>query len=473
MGVIQTIVKLSTLSSNANLRLCFSKEAPKTSRKLVKLLDCLSLFESGSRPKGGIIYLEDEEEVAISLGGEQIGKDGRIDLSNMPLIPLEFYNSVEKGIVKRNDILVCKDGALTGKCCFVDYNFPIDEIMVNEHVYIFRSNETYMQKLLFFLIRDEYIQFQIKDLAYRKKGQPGLNTEHLKLIKIPFFELDEQNQIVEKIKPIEQEMHKLKSQKKEYLEIINKVFADEFNIDLEKVFELNSIKSFNLKLQNIDFRNDLLRTSYKWHKLEAIQSFMYEEIDCIEKLGKFIIQTKNGWSPESSEIEDGIPVLGQEHILKKGIIDLNPSKYTTLTKSNIQDFFIKQNDFFVSRGNTVELVALAGVVSEEIEQDIIYPDLYIKIDFQDEFVDKQYMSFLFNSFIGRIYFKHVAKGKNQTMVKVSSKELLEFYLPLPELSKQQQIVEKIKAQIDAQKLIDKQIEKKQKKISKIIEDCVK
>ena len=59
------------------------------------------------------------------------------------------------------------------------------------------------------------------------------------------------------------------------------------------------------------------------------------------------------------------------------------------------------------------------------------------------------------------------------MVKVSSKELLEFYLPLPDLIKQQQIVEKIKSQIDSQKLIDEQIEQKQKEISDLIYRCVK
>ncbi|WP_157671903.1 hypothetical protein [Desulfuromonas soudanensis] len=127
MGVVKATVKLSSLSSNANLRLCFSKDAPKTSRELVKLLGCLSLFESGSRPKGGIVYFEDEE-VALSLGGEQIGKDGKINLTNMPLVPLEFYNTTEKGMVKQDDILVCKDGALTGKCCFVNFNFPINEV---------------------------------------------------------------------------------------------------------------------------------------------------------------------------------------------------------------------------------------------------------------------------------------------------------------------------------------------------------
>ncbi|KJV61312.1 hypothetical protein APHACPA_0316 [Rickettsia amblyommatis str. Ac/Pa] len=42
--------------------------------------------------------------------------------------------------MKNNDILMCKDGALTGKVCFVDDKIlPQIEVMVNEHVYIFRG----------------------------------------------------------------------------------------------------------------------------------------------------------------------------------------------------------------------------------------------------------------------------------------------------------------------------------------------
>jgi len=145
---------------------------------------------------------------------------------------------------------------------------------------------------------------------------------------------------------------------------------------------------------------------------------------------------------------------------------LSASKFTTLIKSNIEDFYIKKNDFFVSRGNTVELVAIAGVVVDEIEEDIIYPDLYIKIELDEFYINKQYLAYLFNSFFGRIYFKHVSKGKNQTMVKISAKELYDFYLPIP--------TEEIhKIQIDNQKEIDKQIEEKEDEISRIIEDCIK
>ena len=413
-------------------------------------------------------YQDDEEYKGIPTGREYLNEFG--DIIGFQIVTKEEHPNRLKYKIDDKCILISSlKGARTPALTF---DFDLSEYVFSNGFYIFQIVESWNKKFVLYLLRTDILKNVLDNHIYRGIGISSYQESDFLKIQIPNISLNIQNEIVKKLEPIEQEIQTLKSQKKEHLEIVNEVFANEFKINLQKVFELDSIKSFSLKLQNVDSRNDLIRTSYKWHKLETIQSFMYEKIDSIEKLGKFITQTKNGWSPESSEIEEGIPVLGQEHILKKGIIDLNPTKYTTLTKSNIQDFFVKQNDFFVSRGNTVELVALAGVVLEDIEQDIIYPDLYIKIDFNDELVDKQYMAFLFNSFIGRIYFKHVAKGKNQTMVKVSSKELLEFYLPLPDLIKQQQIVKKIKSQIDAQKLIDEQIEQKQKEISDLIYQCV-
>ncbi|WP_066425499.1 restriction endonuclease subunit S [Anabaena sp. 4-3] len=472
MGVVKALVKLSALSSNSNLRVCFSKEAPKTSRKLVKLLDCLSLVEAGSRPKGGIVYIEDEE-VAISLGGEQIGKDGRIDLTNMPVVPLYYYNSTNKGKVRQKDILVCKDGALTGKCCLVNQTFPINEVMVNEHVYIFRSNETYLHDFLFYLFRDEFTQFQIKDLAYRKKGQPGLNTDHLSLIRLPYFYLSEQKQILNIINRIEKEINVIENSKLQPLNIINQVFGDYFKIDLDEVYKLEKAKILPASFSQVALYNPALRSGLRWNKMQYIQSILYSDIDCIQTLGRFIKSTKNGWSPLSVEGGEGIPVLGQENYSFDGILKIEPSKFTEENRNNIEEFYIEKGDFFVSRGNTVDLVGLASIVNDEIEENIIFPDLYIRVELDETFIDKQYLSYIFNSFIGRLYFKYVAKGKNQTMVKVSSTELLNFRLPIPEFEEQIEIVEAIKTQLDSQKEIDRQIEEKQQTINKIIEDAIR
>ena len=63
--------------------------------------------------------------------------------------------------------------------------------------------------------------------------------------------------------------------------------------------------------------------------------------------------------------------------------------------------------------------------------------------------------------------------KNQTIVKVSSAELLNFRVPMPSKEQQAEIVEAIKCQLDEQKEIDRQIEEKQQAINKIIEDAIK
>lgn len=190
-------------------------------------------------------------------------------------------------------------------------------------------------------------------------------------------------------------------------------------------------------------------------------------------LGNFLIETKNGWSPLSTEDSNGIPILGQEHFSFDSILKISPTKFTEDTKNNIEDYFIEQGDFFVSRGNTVDLVALASLVEEEISEDIIFPDLYIKIKFDETLIDKKYLALLFNSFFGRLYFKYVSKGKNQTMVKISSSELYNFYLPIPKIEIQRKVIEQIKNQINVQNSIDKEIEKNMAEINLIIEAAIK
>lgn len=378
--------------------------------------------------------------------------------------------SSDKILLEYGDILIPKLEPKKGQF-FLNLNHK--QYLGSTELIEYRINKEFIKpKFLYYILVSNEM---LKAFSYLESGKTHRRVQVIDLlkVKIPLIDLGIQNKVIEKIEPLEKQIQELKSHKKEHLEIINDVFSDEFNINLDEVQKLDNTRQFNLKLKDTVLKNDFLRISFKWHKLETIQSYMYEDIECIEKLSKFIINTKNGWSPESSEIEEGTPILGQEHILKDGKISLSASKFTTLTKSNIKDFYIKQNDFFVSRGNTVELVAMAGVVVDDIEDNIIYPDLYIKIDFDEECINKQYMAYLFNSFFGRIYFKHVSKGKNQTMVKISSKELYDFYLPVPTKDIQQELIIKIKTQIDNQKNIDKQIEEKQSEISFIIEDCIK
>jgi type I restriction enzyme S subunit len=470
MAAKRFIVNFRQLAFMPSIRLWAPLEYPKTKYPLVRIKNFISTIESGSRPKGGIV---DIDEGAISLGAEQISSEGSVDLSSMPLVPLEFYETSEKGKVRQKDILICKDGALTGKACFVDIDFPIKEVMVNEHVYLIRSrHERTNHKFFFYLLASGFVQRQIRDLAYRKKGQPGLNQEHLCVIKVPDIPRHVQDQVVPKIELVEQNINTIKSQLKSPQVVMNRVFAREFGFNLDAVHDFEAITSLNLS-RALSYRNEYIRSSYRWHKLRDIQKVLYKNVGDICKLGKYIKSIQNGWSPKCNETDDLYAVLGIDALSADTRLKLDNLKYTNEVKNNIDEFFIKQGDFLVSRGNTVDLVAMASVVNfAEDEVDIVFPDLLIRIYFDEAAVHTKYLGYLFNSIIGRLYFKYCAKGKNQTMVKISQAELTNFYVPLPSKALQEKIVQEIYEELSQQNPIKQRIRTERDKIDKIIDGVI-
>ncbi|NIZ41261.1 restriction endonuclease subunit S [Entomospira entomophila] len=181
---------------NFSNALSFKKKITITSKyPLVKLGDMITL-ESGSRPQGGIdVSLKDG---ALSIGGTQINLEGSIDSINAPLVPYDFYKKAKNGKVILNDILMCKDGALTGKVGLIRFldNIPA---MVNEHVFIIRGMKgSIIQQYLFYILFQEVFYKIIQDKS-QKSAQPGLNIPSLQSVQIPLPSLAEQEAIVARI----------------------------------------------------------------------------------------------------------------------------------------------------------------------------------------------------------------------------------------------------------------------------------
>ena len=402
-----------------------------------------------------------------------ISKYNELLIDEMLKLPEEYVDDYSRFIIQNSDILI----GLTGdgkffKTCFVE-NLDIS-ILLNQRVGIIRVKQNVKNvspKFVSLLFNSNKVQNQIRIVAMGKT-QKNVSPFDILNVKIPKLDYNTQIELLQIIEPIETEITNLKTSKLKPLNIINKVFSEAFDVPLDMVTELDKTNKLTVKFSNINANNSHLRSGMRWNKMQFIQDKLYEKIDSIKVLGNYIKNTKNGWSPLSVEDGEGTPVLGQEHFAFDGVVKIEPSKFTEETRNNIEDFYIKKGDFFVSRGNTVDLVALASIVQDEVIDDILFPDLYIKIEFDETELNQEYIAYLFNSFFGRLYFKYVAKGKNQTMVKISSGELLNFRFPLPNKKKQAEIVEKIKIQIDAQNLIDQQIEQKQQQINVIIENAI-
>ena len=98
MGLVTFTIHFSELTSKDSLRLWIPFVLPKSKYKYAKINDFIGFCESGSRPKGGIRDEDDGE--AISIGAEQIGADGDLNLSKIPYVSFDFYKSTDKGKIK-------------------------------------------------------------------------------------------------------------------------------------------------------------------------------------------------------------------------------------------------------------------------------------------------------------------------------------------------------------------------------------
>ena len=179
-----------------------------TKWELTKIQDFVDTIESGKRPEGGV---GNYTSGAWSLGGEHIHATlGTVDLSTPKYVPIEFYENCEKGKLKENDILICKDGALTGKVAMLRNELNNQKAMINEHVFIIRCPDLTKQKYLFnFLFSD--IGQKLLKTNITGAAQGGLNSTNLKNIKIanPKFEI--QQKIVEEIEILNNECNNLRN----------------------------------------------------------------------------------------------------------------------------------------------------------------------------------------------------------------------------------------------------------------------
>ena len=345
----------------------------------------------------------------------------------------------------------------------------LDDFVISNGFYIFTVNNGWNKRFVLYLLRSKRIKSLIDNNIYRGIGISAYRVEDLLNFEIKFLSLAEQDKALTCIRPHEEAIKKLKAQIKSPQSIIDEIYAREFELSVEPLVKISKSQSLNVAWSNLSFNNSNLRFSARWNKAELIQEALLEMSDVFKPLGRYISKTRNGFSPECSEDATMYGVLGIDAISKDTVLKFDNLKYTDLPISDRETCFVENGDFFVSRGNTTDLVALASIAEIDDESErIIFPDLMIRIDLTAE-IDKRFMAYVFNSFIGRLYFKYATKGKNQTMVKVSAKELNDFYVPVPPLPEQKRLVSLVQSEINKQDKVRTRIAELREKIDEIIE----
>lgn len=466
--IISNTTNLLSFSKLPNLRLGSFYELPKTKYPLIPFTSIISHIESGSRPSGGINPQDYGQ--AISLGGEQIGANGSVINDKIPYVSSDYYESVTKGKVSDQDILICKDGALTGKVCIVDLDLlPTSKVMVNEHVYVVRGNDKIDQLFLFYLLRTELFRNQITDLAFRKKGQPGLNQNHIKSLRVPDIPKERQLSFVASVQPLTNEIKRLEQTVVPVDSIIDRMFMIEFSFDYTHFGELRAQKNNRVSFSRFSNNADL-RFSAKFHR--ESKDFVLNQLSGItdKKIKHFLsepIVLGTSVSPDDYS-KDGEFYYISMATIKRWRFDPKDASTVSNQFSDLkEEKTVQKNDIILARSGEGTIGKVALIDSEEIKG--IFADFTMRIrlkDYNPEFAYYYFRTSYFQHLI-EVYKKGL--GNNTNIFPVVIQEFPMIDIPMTE---QQRIVDEIHSKISKQDDVKARIAKLRAQIDSIIEDTI-
>ena len=179
-----------------------------------RLASCIRQMESGAREQSDAT----KENGVPNLGGEHIGRDGELLLSNLRYVSNEFFQKQKRGVIRADDILLVKDGATIGKVAHIG-KMPFHRGSINEHVYIIRSRDICYPRFLYHFLRSPQAQDSIWQ-SVTGSAQPGLNASFTKALTIFLPPLTEQRAIARYLDYIDHRIQRYIRAKEKLIELL-------------------------------------------------------------------------------------------------------------------------------------------------------------------------------------------------------------------------------------------------------------
>lgn len=386
------------------------------------------------------------------------------DENNMVFLPDDYKEIYSRFLLKKNDIIV----SLTGEGKLkADLNSEDNKYLLNQRVGSLRAKSELNIPFYFYLI--SYLSFTKKQFYWWSNGKTQLNISPFDFlnIRIPLIEKTIQEKIIAQIEPIEKKIRRLKSKTKEPQEVINKVFAREFGFDLEKFEELKKIKSYYLDV-SIAAQNKDIRNSVTFHQESA--QFVMKELKRItrSKIKHFIkepIVLGASISPSNFD-KNGEYYYVSMATVKNYCLELDESQLISseYAISNMNKSINKSDIIMTRSGVAIGKFAL-------IEEDIngVFADFTMRIRLHN--YNPHFAYYYFRS----EYFQHLIQSNKKGLQNknIFPSQIQEFPLIDISLKEQQNVVNEIKVELDAQEIIKSEMEAEKNKIDNIIENAIK
>ena len=380
----------------------------------IRLKWLLSALESGRRE---VSDTENFEGQALSIGGEHIGWQGQWQLENPRYVSRVFFGEMSSGKVQQDDVLLVKDGATIGKVAIAE-SLPASEVAVNEHVFLLRFNKQNNPKFYFYFIQSSLAQDQIQ-LEVRGSAQPGLNSEFRNSVVAPQPPKATQGAIAVYLDRQTARLDRLIGAKERLLELL---------AEKRRALITHAVT------RGLDSSAPLRDSGVPW--LGQIPTHWR-----ISRLRWFIRTLEQGWSPEAEnrtpdKMEWGVLKL---NAVSRGKFDAEAAKALPSGLDIPPNLQVNSGDFLITRANTPELVGDVCFV-KDLRPHLMLSDLIYRVRLSEEQLDGDYLSHFLLVPVGRRQIEADARGTSNSMVKISQEHIKNWWLPVPPLDEQRDIV---------------------------------
>ena len=387
------------------------KETLITKSPITIKLNKFVTLESGLRPKGGVGGILDG---IPSLGGEHLNTDGGFIFEKIKYIPQDFFETLNKGHIYPNDIIVVKDGATTGKTSFVDNDFPHIRAVVNEHLFIVRvDSKVAFPKYVFYCLFSSEGQKQILS-DFRGATIGGISRDFPRNVNVPIPTMAKQIQIANFLDHKTEQIDKLIRIKERQIELLQEQRTALINQTVTKGLDPN----VEMKPSSMEWIGEIPK---HW------------EIIKLRYLGAL----QNGISKDSNSFGLGYPFLSYGDVYNNETLPIHVKGLVKSTKDDKERYSVLERDIFFTRtSETIEEIGISSTCMKTIE-DCVFSGFLIRFRNTSKVLTKEFSKYYFPSYLPRVF---LAREVNIVTRSSLSQELLKR-LPvlLPPIDDQKEI----------------------------------
>lgn len=314
-------------------------------------------------------------------------------------------------------------------------------------------------------INIEYFKRFVKSQSFiqilKDQVQGGIKTEikpkHVLGLEIHLPDIDSQKEVVAFFSRIENEMSELSDEIGHQKVFLKKLRQQILQDAIEGKLTAGWRKA-NSKLINGDNHVSKLLEKIKTEKTKLLREGKIRQEKDISpvngdmpfslpeswvwcRLGEIIYDPpRNGYSPKAVSHETATKSL-KLGATTYGVFDPKECKYVADEIPKDSVFWLEPGDILIQRSNSIDYVGVSATYTGQ-SKEFIYPDLMMKIRIVKPLSTKLFQLFLSTPEV-RGYFRSKAKGAQQTMPKINQGVVNNTLIPVPPLSEQLVIVERV------------------------------